>query len=342
MLGLARSDHNVRKANKWATRQYHRGTCLMEESEAKRYEPGQKESNTQKLTALEQEAGHLKTSGKVRAALEKLEEAIKLDKKWYHFRCKAQWKLETGDYDGAEQAINDGLEYCDPNQFWLLYFRAEFLFRIRFKIDQAKNDLLRVERILFDESSPIEIDYLNVPNWLRWPAMVELHGTTRTNLKMALVSLRSEMESMRQSLILFNEITAMKKNVELEREKVRSERVSTIELLGVFAAILAFIFSGVHILTKFSLIEALLLQAGMALSLTIFFLGIHLVIFPEARKKLLITIFVILTVVFFLLPFYARALGRSDNQIQRATPAESEPNEVGKHISDPAISTSHQ
>lgn len=310
----------------------------MEESEAKGREPGQNESNTQKLTALEQEVGNLKTAGKVRAALDKLEEAIKLDKKWYHFRCKAQWKLETGDYDGAEQAINDGLEYCDPNQFWLLYWKTEFFFRIRLKIDQAKNELLRLERILYDESFPIEIDYLNVPSCLRWPAMVDLQGIERTNLKMALVSLRSDMESMRQSLILFNEITAIKKNIESER---RLERVSTIELLGVFAAILAFIFSGVHILTKFSLFEALLLQAGMGLSLTIFFLGIHLVIFPEARKKLLIEIFVLLTVVFFLLPIYARVLGRSGDQIQKAISSESEPNEEGKHLFDPAIGTSH-
>jgi len=307
----------------------------MEVSQTTGVEDAENKSHAEKLAALENEAGELKSAGKVRAALEKLEDAIKLDNKWYHFRCKAQWKFETGDYDGAEQAINYGLDYCEPNQFWLLYLKAEFLFRIRLKIDQAKSELSRVERIVFDESSSIEIAYLNVPDHLKWPAMVELQGTTRTNLKMALVSLRSDMESMRQSLILHNEITTMKKNME-------SERVRTIELLGVFAAILAFIFSGVHVLTKFSLIDALLLQAGMGLSLTIFFLGVHLVIFPAARTKLLITIFVILTLLFLVLPIYARVLEGGNHEIQRPAVAKGEPNELEKTASDPAIRASRQ
>lgn len=302
----------------------------MEISETNGVEDAENKSHAEKLAALENEAGELKSAGKVRAALEKLEDAIKLDRKWYHFRCKAQWKLETGDYDGAEQAINDGLDYCEPDQFWLLYLKAEFLFRIRLKIDQAKSELSRVERIVFDESSSIEIAYLNVPNHLKWPAMVELQGTTRTNLKMALVSLRSEIQSMDKSLILFNKITEMEKNI-------GSERVRTIELLGVFAAILAFIFSGVHILTKSPLSEALLLQAGMALLLTLFFLGVHLVIFPAGRTKLLITIFVILTLLFLVLPIYARFLERENHETQSPVVAKGEPNKVEKTVSHPAI-----
>lgn len=284
----------------------------MEESESKEPESKENDAKGGELAALEKAAGDLKAAGKTRAALDKLEQAISLEKRWYHYRCKAQWKSETGDYDGAEQAINDGLDYCDPNQFWLLYLKVEFLFRIRSNIELAASELLRVERILYDDSSTLELDFLNVPDCLRWPALVELHGTERTNLKMALLSLRSEMESMRKSLILFNKITEMEKSI-------GSERVRTIELLGIFAAILAFIFSGVHILTKLPLFEALLLQAGMALLLTIFFLGVHLVIYPEARKKVLITIFVLLTVIFFLLPIYARVLEANRNPIESST-----------------------
>jgi hypothetical protein len=290
----------------------------MEESEPKERESQGNQTNGVELSDLEKKAGELKGAGKIRAALEKLEQAIKLDKRWYHFGCKAQWMFEKGDYDGVEQAINDGLDYCDPNQFWLLYFKVAFLFRIRLNLDEAGRELLRVEAIVYDESSTLETDFLNVPDCLKWPAMIEA-GTTRTNLKMSLVSLRSDMESMRKVLILYNEITQMKKNMELERQEVRSERVRTIELLGVFAAILAFIFSGVHILTKFPLTEALLLEAGMALLLTIFFLGVHLVIYPEARKKILITIFVLLTVIFLLLPIYARGLERTGNPVQSIT-----------------------
>lgn len=294
----------------------------MEESESKEPESKENDAKGIELAALEKAAGDLKAAGKTRAALDKLEQAISLEKRWYHYRCKAQWKSETGDYDGAEQAINDGLDYCNPNQFWLLYLKVEFLFRIRSNIELAASELLRVERILYDDSSTLELDFLSVPDCLMWPSLVELSGTERTNLKMALLSLRSEMDNRRQSLILFNEIIAMKKNMELEREKINSERVRTIELLGVFAAILAFIFSGVHILTKLPLVEALLLQAGMALLLTIFFLGVHLVIYPEVRKKVLITIFILLTVIFFLLPIYARVLEANRNQIESSTVSE--------------------
>ena len=91
-----------------------------------------------------------------------------------------------GDSDGAERAINDGLSFCDPNQFWLLYLKAQFLFRIRGNVEQAGRELLRVEGILYDKSSTLELDFLNVPSCLRWSVMVE-QGTARTNLKMVLV-----------------------------------------------------------------------------------------------------------------------------------------------------------
>jgi len=320
----------------WVTRkksracEYNLRNSLMEASQTNGVEGAQNKSHTKELVALENEAAALKNAGKVRAALEKLEEAIKLDKRWYHFRCKAQWKFETCDYGGAEQAIDYGLGFCEPNQFWLLWWKAEFLFRIRLKVQDATNELLRAERTLYDESSPVEIDYLNVPDPLKWPAMVDLQGTERTNLKMALVSLRSEIQSMGKSLVLFNKITEMEKNI-------GSERVRTIELLGVFAAILAFIFSGVHILTTLPLFEALLLQAGMALLMSIFFLGVHLVIYPKARTRLLIAILVILTVLFIALPTYARFLEGEDHDIQRPAVAKGEPNEVEKTVSHPAI-----
>ena len=42
------------------------------------------------VLALEQEAGQLQLAGKTRAALQKLEEAIELEKKWYHFHRMAE------------------------------------------------------------------------------------------------------------------------------------------------------------------------------------------------------------------------------------------------------------
>ena len=96
--------------------------------------------------------------------------------------------------------------------------------------------------------------------------------------------------------------------VEKNRERIDSERARTIELLGIFAAILTFIFSGVQIFTRLPLSEALVLQEGIALIMILFFLGIHLVVEPEARTKLLIVIFIVLFVLLAGLPFYAKCL----------------------------------
>jgi hypothetical protein len=79
-------------------------------------------------------------------------------------------------------------------------------------------------------------------------------------------------------------------------------------LLGIFTAIFAFIFSGVQIFTRLSFSDALVLQVGMALLMIVFFMGVHFVVDPEGRTKLLVVIFSILLIMLVALPFYADLL----------------------------------
>lgn len=270
-----------------------------EEAEQNRTDREQKKQKQSELQKLEQQAADLRTEGKRIAALERLEEAINLDKKWYHFRCKAEWNLEINRPDKAAAAIDDGLKLDNSlaHLYWLVSWNANFLLRTLLNPNEALRQLIQAENILYNQIELVDVNgaLYEVPKPLRW-ANPEL--LSESDIKTFLVSLRSEIQSAKYTVSLFTQI----KDVE---RKIDSERVRTIELLGIFTAIFAFIFSGVQIFTRLQVGEALVLEAGMALLLITFFLGFHMVIKPEARTKGLIALLVFLVIILLALPFYA-------------------------------------
>lgn len=270
-----------------------------DEAEQNRTEREQKKQRQSELQKLEQQAAGLRAEGKRIAALERLEEAINLDKKWYHFRCKAEWNKEINRPDKAAAAIDDGLKLDNSlaQLFWLVSWNANFLLRTRLNPNEALRQLIQAENILYNQLELVNVHgaLYEVSEPLRW-ANPEL--LSASDIKTFLVSLRSEIQSANYTVSLFTQI----KDVE---RKIDSERVRTIELLGIFTAIFAFIFSGVQIFTRLQVGEALVLEAGMALLLITFFLGFHMVIKPEARTKGLIALLVFLVIILLVLPLYA-------------------------------------
>jgi vacuolar-type H+-ATPase subunit I/STV1 len=105
--------------------------------------------------------------------------------------------------------------------------------------------------------------------------------------------------------------------IEENRRRIDSERTRTIELLGIFTAIFAFIFSGVQVFARLPLTEALVLQVGLALIMILFFIGLHMVIEPEARTKRLIFVVVVLVLLLSSLPLYVGAIQRVLELISR-------------------------
>ena len=282
--------------------------------------PEQKQSQRE---ILETEAFQLRTEGKTLFALEKIEEAMKSDQRWYHFFYKAIWLYDSKKFGDAVKVIEYGENLGKGKKFYFTYLGAEFLFRAALasastvkKIDNAINELndairyADTARSLFvSNGEEIEKSRKQIPNELKklWPTFINTE-----DLNNELLNLRTRTEITRNSMVLFKGIMDTEKRVnasiERNRQRIDSERVRTVELLGIFTAVFAFIISGVQIFTRLPVDQALILQAGMALILTVFLLGVHLVLEPKARTKLLITILCILIILLVGLPVYAKFL----------------------------------
>jgi len=120
---------------------------------------------------------------------------------------------------------------------------------------------------------------------------------------------------------LIGSVYVLSKVENVEKQPV-GERIRTIELLGVFTAIMAFIFSSVQIVTKLAILEALVLVAGVALLLISFLLVLHMVIDPMARKKHLFLLLAIQVIILFGLPWYVKIF---DVTKQATTQTQAEP-----------------
>lgn len=239
------------------------------------------------------------------------------------FFYKAIWLHESNRISDAAQVIIYGLNFDKEKEFYFRYLSADFLFRVAVapantiedtdksitQLDQAISELNNAELLLLQNSKEVESVRKSISQDLKDLCPTFLNSE---DLTYQVRGLRTRIEMIRQSTILFKAMVQTEKRVntaiEKNRERIESERVRTIELLGIFTAIFAFIFSGVQIFTRLPLSEALVLQGGLALIMILFFLGIHLVTEPEAREKLLIVIFIVLFVLLLGLPFYLKFL----------------------------------
>jgi hypothetical protein len=280
--------------------------------------------------ALEVEAFKLAAEGRMLFALEKLDEATKLEERWYHHFYRAIWLWQLNKLAEAGKVVDRGLNFEKPKQFYFRHLSADMLFRVTVttattiqdvestigNLDRALREVDAREYLLFHNSREIEVSRQTLPKTLR-----DLYPTflNSEDLTSEVRSLRTRIEMIRQSTILFKAVMETEKRVnaavERNRERIDSERIRTIELLGIFTAILAFIFSGVQIFTRLPLSDALVLQVGIALIMIVFFLALHLTVEPEARRKSLVLVFALLLMLLLGLPLYARWLGnlsRSD------------------------------
>lgn len=92
-------------------------------------------------------------------------------------------------------------------------------------------------------------------------------------------------------------------NVEQQFDK---ERARTIELLGLFAAILALVFSSVQVASRVDIASGLTLIIGLGLVLSFFLLGLHLVLEPRVATLPAVLVLIGLFVALLALPWYAR------------------------------------
>ncbi len=225
-------------------------------------------------------------------SIEKIDQVLKIDKISFAYSLKATILKDTNLPDKAIEVINEGLGH-NLRDHALLKLKAEMLAKIYLKPKDALYFCQQAK--LYFEASHKELKaYIEtIPGYDKSEYLLGYLGS-KTDLQV----LEAEINSLADTMYVLERAENIGK-------QLISERVRTVELLGLFTAIVAFIFSSVHIITRMPLVDALVLEVGIALLLIVFLLALHMVSSPEARTKTLIGLLLILCFVLFALPIYA-------------------------------------
>lgn len=90
------------------------------------------------LKDFEEEANRLKTVGNIAGALETLDEAIAIEKRWYHLFTKACWLYELEKPPESWEAIQEGMARFPTHRFWFFYLRAQYRY-LKINAEISKN-----------------------------------------------------------------------------------------------------------------------------------------------------------------------------------------------------------
>src|SRR3990167_2121849 len=235
-------------------------------------------------------------------AIAKIDLVLQTDKNSFAYSLKATILRELNKAQDALNVIEDGLGH-NLRDHILLKLKAEILANNFFRTKEAL-PCIQQSQIFFEESNRTLKDFIKtLPGYSESEYLTNYLGT-----KAELKILESDIKHLDNTLFVLDKA----KTIETQ---LISERVRTIELLGVFTAILAFIFSSIQIVTKLAVPDALILVTGIALLLISFLLVLHMVLDPTARTKHLITILVIIVLVLVGLPWYAKKLSMKENSV---------------------------
>lgn len=234
-------------------------------------------------------------------AIEKVDLVLQTEKSSFAYLIKASILRDTNKLEEALGVINEGLGH-DLKSHTLLKLKAELLSSGQYPDTQGALNCIRLAQIYFEESSKVMKKYMEA-----FPAEKRLEYSNQyIGTQAALQILESHIRSLADIVYVLNKTKNLEKQLE-------GERIRTIELLGLFTAILAFIFSSVHIITTLALQEALVLLTGVALLLIFFLLSLHMVLDVQGRTRNLIALLAILTFVIFGLPWYAGLLEKTQS-----------------------------
>lgn len=228
-------------------------------------------------------------------AIEKIDLVLQSDKNSFAYSLKATILRELNKLQDALTVIDEGLGHNLKDHI-LLKLKAELLANNFFRTKEAL-PCIQQAQIYFEESNRSLKDFIKkLPGYDESEYLTNYLGT-----KAELRILESDIKHLDNTLFVLDRAKS------LENQLI-GERVRTIELLGVFTAILAFIFSSVQIVTKLAVSEALVLVIGIALLLITFLLVLHMVLDVTARNKHLIILLAILVTIIVALPWYAKII----------------------------------
>lgn len=238
------------------------------------------------LQRLEEEADQLGKSGNILGALEAIERAMEIEKRWYHLYAKAYWSYELpeGNIEASWQAIQEGISRFPDQRFWFLFIRADLRCRIvhmylpkgynlqsiRDGASEAQKDIANAHLIAQTSEDKIKPILEKPPLFLpdRW------RGINFNELLQKVESFQNEINSVYRTVNLLFHLVETEKNVEskIETQKIemRTDKMRTIEILGFFTAIMAFIILLGNVAFKTTYNEAMPILGGLSLVLILF------------------------------------------------------------------------
>ena len=286
------------------------------------------------------EAYEFNKQNKLPQTIEQLDKILQTEKNYiiisniYYFKARALTELNR--QEDALTLIEDGLRHNANNSF-LLYLKAKILawrdysslpFDQAIKFFQEAMRLSEQAQINFQESNQalqyitnkipdVDLsDFVPTKNDMRF-----LESNIRNMLGPLLVlqNTKDGFEAVKKDFGLVGD-TFFSKIKTIEKQ-VETERTRTIELLGLFTAIIAFIFSTIHFATNLKTIsEVMIAIIGMGAALLVFLLTLHMVLDDTARTKPLKYLLGGLVGVLVLLFVYAAITDSRDKNVQSKGP----------------------
>jgi hypothetical protein len=245
--------------------------------------PATKETPDTIRIKLEKDACEKSSHGDILEAINDIDKAMAVDQQWYHYIYKALWFIRLQNFPIAYTTLQTGLGHYQGKEFWFRYIYADMIYRQPSSantIEEVKqrinifNDAINAadtayKTIEADKISTVEKDISEIPECFTSSGYINLN---LTNLKFMVSGLLRDLKLSKSGLMTLDAIYATaaltnSKFVELEK-KVESERIKTIELLGIFTAIISFvIITGTSTLKMGSFEVAMPILGGLALVL---------------------------------------------------------------------------
>lgn len=239
------------------------------------------------LEQLEKEAYQLSSKGNILVALEILDKAIEIEKRWYHLYIKASWLYywPEKNIDEISNLIQEGFSRFPDQRFWFYFIRAHVRRyevvrlaatsqqNIELSLSQsleAQKDINSAISEIRERPQIIQATLNNPPIFVAlvfsWDSMIELHKSVN-DLRLEITSV-NQMISMAK--YVFDAENRTNRRIDKQEANMQSEKMRTIELLGFFTAIIAFIILLGNAAFKTTYNEAMPILGGLSLVLILF------------------------------------------------------------------------
>lgn len=244
------------------------------------------EANVQ-LQQLEEEANQLIITGNTIGALEVLEKAMEIEKRWYHLYTKASWLYELPEkkFDEMWKVVQEGFSRFPEQRFWFYYLGADVRYHAVLIIAPKGQRKLEDSLVqLLEAQTDTDSAYYELQ---KRPDVVKAtldnlprifppgwHKVEIKEVFQKLVLLKNNIRSVHQLIstmkYVFETENRINSRIDKQEGQMQSEKMRTIEILGFFTAIMAFVILLGNIALKTTYNEAMPILGGLSLVLILF------------------------------------------------------------------------